>query len=96
MPFHLLEEVVRIPSPSYEEGALARHLAERLPAWGFATHVDEVGNLHAEIATTPLKRYLDAPNVGRSCPNAAALRRAFRCRVQRRQRRSDGRGHGGG
>lgn len=47
-------------------------------------------NLHAEIATTPLKRYLDAPNVGRSCPDAAALRRAFRCRVQRRQRRSDG------
>jgi len=45
---------------------------------------------HSEIATTPLKRYLDAPNVGRLCPEGAALRRAFRCRVQRRQRRSDG------
>ncbi len=47
-------------------------------------------NVHTEIATTPLKRYLDAPNVGRPCPDSAALRRAFRARVQRRQRRSDG------
>jgi hypothetical protein len=47
-------------------------------------------NVHAEIATTPLKRYLDAPNVGRPCPDSEQLRRAFRCRVQRRQRRSDG------
>jgi len=45
---------------------------------------------HAEIATAPLKRYLDAPNVGRPCPHSETLRRAFRCRVQRRQRRSDG------
>jgi transposase InsO family protein len=47
-------------------------------------------NVHAEIATTPLKRYLDAPNVGRPCPDSERLRRAFRLRVQRRQRRSDG------
>jgi len=47
-------------------------------------------NLHAEIATTPLKRYLDAPDVGRPCPDSATLRRAFRLRVQRCQRRSDG------
>jgi hypothetical protein len=47
-------------------------------------------NVHAEIATTPLKRYLDAPNVGRPCPDSETLRRAFRLRVQRRQRRSDG------
>jgi hypothetical protein len=47
-------------------------------------------NVHTEIATTPLKRYLDAPNVGRRCPDTVALRRAFRLRVQRRQRRSDG------
>jgi transposase InsO family protein len=45
---------------------------------------------HSEIATTPLKRYLDAPNVGRPCPDSATVRRAFRLRVQRRQRRSDG------
>ena len=47
-------------------------------------------NVHSEIATTPLKRYLDASNVGRPCPDSEQLRRAFRCRVQRRQRRSDG------
>jgi len=46
--------------------------------------------VHTEIATTPLKRYLDAPNVGRPCPDSEQLRRAFRLRVQRRQRRSDG------
>ena len=43
--------------------------------------------VHSEIATTPLKRYLDAPNVGRPCPDNPVLRRAFRCRSQRR---SDG------
>ena len=47
-------------------------------------------SVHAEIATTPLKRYLDAPNVGRPCPDSETLRRAFRLRAQRRQRRSDG------
>jgi transposase InsO family protein len=47
-------------------------------------------SVHSEIATTPLKRYLDAPNVGRPCPDSATVRRAFRLRVQRRQRRSDG------
>jgi len=45
----LLEEIVRIPSPSYEESILAHHLAERLPRWGFETEVDAVGNLHARI-----------------------------------------------
>jgi putative transposase len=47
-------------------------------------------SVHAEIATTPLKRYLDAPNVGRPCPDREQLHRAFRLRAQRRQRRSDG------
>jgi len=46
--------------------------------------------IHSEIAATPLQRLLDAPGVGRPCPSSASLRRAFRCRVQRRQRRSDG------
>ena len=45
---------------------------------------------HVEIGTTPLARYLDAPGVGRECPDSQSLRRAFRCTVQRRQRRSDG------
>jgi putative transposase len=46
--------------------------------------------IHSEIAATPLTRLLDAPGVGRPCPPSESLRRALRCRVQRRQRRSDG------
>jgi transposase InsO family protein len=45
---------------------------------------------HAEIAATPLQRFLDAPQVGRDCPDSQRLRRAFRCTVKRKQRRSDG------
>ena len=45
---------------------------------------------HAEIGASPLRRYLDSPAVGRECPDSASLRRAFRCTVTRRQRRSDG------
>jgi len=45
---------------------------------------------HSEIGTTPLARYLDAPNVGRPSPSMEALVRAFRMQVQRVQRRSDG------
>ncbi len=45
---------------------------------------------HSEIGTTPLRRYLDAKHVGRDCPDSATVRRAFRCTVSRRQRRSDG------
>ena len=45
---------------------------------------------HTEIGTTPLRRFLDAPQVGRTCPNSQALRQAFRCTVKRKQRRSDG------
>jgi putative transposase len=45
---------------------------------------------HDEIGMTPLQRFLDAPEVGRDCPDSQTLRRAFRCTVSRRQRRSDG------
>lgn len=47
-------------------------------------------NPHAEIGTSPLRRYLDSPHVGRDCPDGETLKRAFRCTVTRRQRRSDG------
>ena len=47
-------------------------------------------NRHSEIGATPLKRFLDATHVGRDCPDSQALRRAFRCTVTRKQRRSDG------
>ena len=45
---------------------------------------------HAEIGMSPLRRYLDAKQVGRDCPDSATLQRAFRGTVTRRQRRSDG------
>ncbi|NND90640.1 MAG: transposase family protein [Granulosicoccus sp.] len=47
-------------------------------------------NLHSEIGTTPLRRFTEAPSVGRDAPDSQALRRAFRKHVVRRQRRSDG------
>jgi transposase InsO family protein len=46
--------------------------------------------VHSETAATPLARSLDAPSVGRPGPDSEAIRAAFRRRVQRRQRRSDG------
>jgi transposase InsO family protein len=45
---------------------------------------------HSEIACTPLERYLDGPQVGRPCPDTAALRHAFCNQVHRKQRRTDG------
>lgn len=45
---------------------------------------------HSEIATTPLSRYLQDSNVGRSCPDIAVLNQSFCDEVKRKQRRSDG------
>jgi putative transposase len=45
---------------------------------------------HKAIGTSPLRRYLDSPSVGRDCPDSNTLRQAFRLTVTRRQRRSDG------
>jgi len=45
---------------------------------------------HAELGTSPLRRYLTGPEVGRESPSSEALRQAFRAQVARRQRRSDG------
>jgi putative transposase len=45
---------------------------------------------HREIGTSPLRRFLDAPDVGREAPDSQTLRHAFRRQVTRRQRRSDG------
>jgi transposase InsO family protein len=46
--------------------------------------------VHSELGKTPLERYLEGPDVGRDCPDSEALRRAFRMKVTRTQRRSDG------
>jgi len=44
---------------------------------------------HSEIGTTPLARFVEGPEVGRTCPPSAELRRAFRCDAWRTQRHSD-------
>ncbi len=62
-------------------------LNEITQAW---VELDYHREIHSEIETTPLRRYLDNPHVGRDCPDSAALRQAFRRTVTRRQRRSDG------
>jgi putative transposase len=46
--------------------------------------------VHSEIGCSPLERYIKDADVGRPCPNSAALRHAFCTQVHRRQRKSDG------
>lgn len=62
-------------------------LNEATQAW---LHFDYNRERHSELGVPPLTRFLNSPSVLRPCPDADVLRRAFRCRVQRRQRRSDG------
>lgn len=45
---------------------------------------------HGELGCAPIARYLAGPDVGRECPDARALRHAFRTRITRKQRISDG------
>ncbi len=44
---------------------------------------------HSELATSPLKRWLDGPSVARDCPSMDSLHSAFRRERVRRQRHSD-------
>jgi transposase InsO family protein len=46
--------------------------------------------VHSQTGETPMARFLAGPSVMRPCPDAAALRAAFRTEERRRQRRSDG------
>lgn len=47
--------------------------------------------VHSELGgLTPLARFLAHKNVGRPCPSAQTLQRAFTIEVRRKQRRSDG------
>ena len=46
--------------------------------------------VHDELGCSPLERFRTGPDVARECPDAAALRRAFRAHTTRTQRRSDG------
>lgn len=69
----LVEDMLRIDSPSGGEGRLAEHLAQRLEPAGFDVHVDAVGNLHAAwgygTETTTLVGHLD------TAPGRVAVRR---------------------
>jgi transposase InsO family protein len=46
--------------------------------------------VHSELGVAPLERYLEGPDVGRESPSSEELRRAFRIRAGRMQRKSDG------
>jgi transposase InsO family protein len=45
---------------------------------------------HSEIGCAPLRRFLEGQSVGRACPDLETLRRAFKAKVRRKQRKSDG------
>ena len=47
-------------------------------------------SVHSEFSTTPLARYLQGPTVARAALGSQALREAFRIKVKRRLRHSDG------
>ena len=62
-------------------------LNDATAAW---VELDYNQGYHSEIGTTPLRRFLDEPDVSRECPSSLELKRAFRCDAWRRQRQSDG------
>jgi len=62
-------------------------LNEATQAW---VELEYNKKLHQELGVTPVRRYLDDPDVGRPCPGSDALRDAFRLEQWRTQRRSDG------
>jgi LysW-gamma-L-lysine carboxypeptidase len=51
---HLLESMLRIPSVSYEEGALANFLAQSMTELGFDAEVDAAGNAVGIIGEGPV------------------------------------------
>jgi len=46
--------------------------------------------IHSELGAPPLNRFVHDRDVGRPCPDAETLRRAFTAAMRRTQRRSDG------
>jgi transposase InsO family protein len=46
--------------------------------------------VHSELGTSPLKRFLEHKSVLRDSPSSEELRRCFRMKASRKQRRSDG------
>jgi LysW-gamma-L-lysine carboxypeptidase len=49
----LLKSMLEIPSPSYAEGQLARHLLVTMRELGFTVRLDDVGNVIGEIGSGP-------------------------------------------
>lgn len=64
-----------------------RLLNEATQAW---VELEYNKKVHSELGVPPLRRYLEGPDVGRPCPDSEVLRCAFRRKVHRTQRRSDG------
>lgn len=62
-------------------------LNEATQAW---LHLEYNRTIHTELGVPPVTRFLEGPSVLRPCPDADALRRAFRRRIERTQRKSDG------
>src|SRR5689334_19890687 len=52
-PVALLEQMLRIPSFSGQEGALARFLAAEMRRLGLDAYVDEAGNAVGEVGAGP-------------------------------------------
>ena len=69
------------------EELTVEYLNHATQAW---VELDYNRRQHEELGCSPLERFMRASNVGRTCPDSAALRRAFRRQVKRTQRRSDG------
>jgi len=62
-------------------------LNEATQAW---VELEYNKTLHEELGMSPVRRYLDGPDVGRDSPDSDHLRWAFRKKEWRTQRRSDG------
>jgi len=62
-------------------------LNEATQAW---VELEYNKTFHEELGMSPVRRYLDGPDVGRDSPDSEHLRWAFRKKEWRTQRRSDG------
>lgn len=69
------------------ENLSLRLLNEATQAW---VEYEYNRKVHSETGQSPLDRFLEGQNLGRSCPDSATLHAAFRIQATRAQRRSDG------
>lgn len=71
------------------QGSFIRHerVNEATQAW---VELEYNCSIHSETRQTPIERLLCGPSVVRDAPSTEELRRAFRLKVERKQRHSDG------